>query len=48
MKCVTYHRLAAAELIESASFHDRRRLGLKIGLVLDCLPFIALRCFCDV
>ncbi len=28
MKRVAYHRLAAAELIESASFYDQRRLGL--------------------
>jgi toxin ParE1/3/4 len=28
MKPVVYHRLAAAELIESASFYDQRRLGL--------------------
>jgi toxin ParE1/3/4 len=28
MKRVAYHRLAAAELIESARFYDRRRTGL--------------------
>ncbi len=28
MKRVAYHRLAAAELIESALFYDRRRSGL--------------------
>lgn len=28
MKRVVYHRLAAAELVESARFHDRRRAGL--------------------
>jgi hypothetical protein len=28
MKRVAYHRLAAAELIESACFYDRRRTGL--------------------
>ena len=28
MKRVAYHRLAAAELLESAFFYDQRRLGL--------------------
>jgi hypothetical protein len=28
MKRVAYHRLAAAELIESARFYDRQRTGL--------------------
>ncbi len=28
MKRVAYHRLAAAEFIESASYYDQRRLGL--------------------
>src|SRR3990172_3983337 len=28
MKRVAYHRLAAAELIESARFYDQRRTGL--------------------
>ena len=28
MKRVAYHRLAAAELIESARFYDQRRPGL--------------------
>lgn len=28
MKRVVYHRLAAAELVESARFYDRRRTGL--------------------